>query len=30
MLAASVVLIGIGAAGMTAKRQLFDVPIIVA
>jgi predicted MFS family arabinose efflux permease len=30
MLAASVVLIGIGAAGMTAKRRLFDVPIIVA
>ena len=29
MLAASVVLIGIGAAGMTVKRRLFDVPITV-
>jgi predicted MFS family arabinose efflux permease len=28
MLAASVVLIGAGAAGMTARRQLFDVPAI--
>ncbi|MGH3597345.1 MAG: MFS transporter, partial [Mycobacterium sp.] len=26
MLAASVVLIGAGAAGMTARRRLFDVP----
>jgi predicted MFS family arabinose efflux permease len=28
MLAASAVLIGLGAAGMTARRQLFDVPMI--
>jgi predicted MFS family arabinose efflux permease len=27
MLAASAVLIGVGAVGMTAERRLFDVPV---